>query len=104
MSEIAEVKEEKTVCDSSAMSGACMELSSIQETLFKAYEQAAVLAEEFKGDYEGEAEIEVVTFLEYLPVHIQKLALFYGKMAQYVIVTSMSFEANDQIMADKLGE
>lgn len=104
MSEIAEVKETKTVCNLCAMLGAFMELSNIQAALFEAYKQAAALEADFEKSYEGEAKIEVMTFLEYLPLHIFKLALFYGKMAQYVTVTSMSFESNDQAMADKLGE
>ena len=79
-----------------------MELSNIQTALFGAYEQAAALATEFSESYEGEAKEEVVSFLENLPIHIYKLALFYGKMAQYVFVAKLSFETNDQTMADKL--
>lgn len=103
MSEKPKTKENKTVCNLSAMFGAYMELTNIQTALFGAYEQAAALTAEFSESYEGEAKEEVVIFLENLPMHIYKLALFYGKMAQYVVMTCMSFEANDQAMADKLG-
>lgn len=103
MSENLKTKENKTVCNLNIMFGAFMELSNIQTALFGAYEQAAALSAEFSESYEGEAKEEVVAFLENLPIHIYKLALFYGKMAQYVTMTCMSFEANDQDMADKLG-
>lgn len=102
MSKEADVKEQKTTCNCGVMEEAFMELSNIQTALYGAYEQAAALAADFSESYEGEAKEEVVTFLNNLPMHIYKLALFYGKMAQYVFVTKMSFELNDQTMADKL--
>ena len=102
MSNKADAEEKMTVCDFSMMWAAFMELTNIQATLFGAYEQVAPLAGEFSENYEGEAKDEVALFLEKLPVHIYKLSLFYGKMAQFVIATIMSFASNDQAMAEKL--
>ncbi len=102
MSNKADVKEKKTVCDLNAMLDIYMELTNIQTTLFTAYEQVAPLAGKFSENYEGEAKDEVALFLEKLPRHIYKLSLFYGKMAQFVIATIMSFASNDQAMAEKL--
>lgn len=102
MSNKADAKEKMTVCDFSMMWAAFMELTNIQAALFGAYEQAAPLAGKFSESYEGEARDEVALFLEKLPVHIYKLSLFYGKMAQFVVKTRMSFASNDQTMADKL--
>lgn len=103
MSEKPNAKEGKTVCNSGVMLAIFTELSKIQTTLLEIREKAAALSAEFSESYEGEAKEEVVAFLENLPIHIYKLALFYGKMAQYVFVTKMSFDVNDQDMADKLG-
>lgn len=102
MSKKADAKQKRTVCDLSMMGGAYIELTNIQTALFGAYEQAATLAGDFSESYEGEARDEVVLFLEKLPLHIYKLSLFYGKMAQFVITTSISFASNDQTMAEKL--
>lgn len=102
MSNKADAKGKKTVCDLNVMWEAYMELTNIQTVLFGAYEQAETLAADFSESYEGEAKEEVELFLEKLPMHIYKLTLFYGKMAQFVTMTSMSFMSNDQTMADKM--
>lgn len=102
MSNKADAEEKKTVCDLNVMLDIYMELTNIQTTLFAAYEQASTLAGDFSENYEGEAKDEVALFLEKLPLHIYKLSLFYGKMAQFVITTIMSFASNDQAMAEKL--
>ncbi|MCM1155916.1 MAG: hypothetical protein NC314_04350 [Roseburia sp.] len=102
MSEKTENKQKSTVCNLETMFSSYMELTSIQTALYEAYEQAATLATDFSESYEGEAKDEVVLFLENLPLHIYKLSLFYGKMAQFVSMTGMSFMTNDQIMAGRL--
>ena len=102
MSEKADAKQKKTVFDLIAMAGAYQELSNIQTALYGAYEQASTLATDFSESYEGKAKDEVVLFLESLPIHIYRLSLFYGKMAQFIYMTRLSFMTNDQIMADKL--
>lgn len=102
MSKKADTKERKTVCNLNVMLGAYQELTNIQTDLFEAYERAVTLAADFSESYEGEAKEEVVLFLDNLPIHIFKLSLFYGKMAQFVYMTKMSFMSNDQTMADKL--
>lgn len=102
MSNKADAKQEKTVCNLNVMLGTYQELSNIQTVLFGAYEQAETLAADFSESYEGEATEEVVRFLESLPMHIYRLALLYGKMAQFVFMTANSFMLNDQTMADKL--
>lgn len=104
MSKKADGKGQKTVCNHEAMMEAFTELSNIQTALFGAYEQAAALSADFSESYEGEAKEEVMIFLNNLPIHLYKLTLFYGKMAQYVYVTKMSFKTSDQTMADKLGD
>lgn len=102
MSKKAETKQEKTVCNLNVMLATYLELSSIQAVLFGAYEQTETLAADFSESYEGEATEEVVCFLENLPIHIFRLALFYGKMAQFISMTADSFMSSDQAMADKL--
>lgn len=102
MSKKAETKQEKTVCNLNVMLEAFLELTNIQTVLYGAYEQMENLATDFSESYEGEATEEVVCFLENLPIHIFRLALFYGKMAQFVCKTANSFMSNDQTMADKL--
>ena len=102
MSEKADAKQKKTVCDLVALWDAYNELTNIQTTLYEAYEQVSTLATDFSESYEGEAKDEVVLFLENLPIHIYRLSLFYGKMAQFIYMTRQSFMTNDQTMANKL--
>lgn len=102
MSEKADAKQKKTVCDPVALGDAYLELTNIQTALYGAYEQASTLAADFSEGYEGEAKDEVMLFLESLPMHIYRLSLFYGKMAQFLIMTYQSFMTNDRTMAGKL--
>ena len=66
------------------------------------YNKAVNLATDFTESYEGEVAPQVPLFLESLPQHIYKLKLFYGKMAQYVAITSASFSTNDKRIADNM--
>ena len=84
------------------MTTAYATLFEVSESLLSAYEKATGLAADFTEAYEGIAVDEVVPFLESLPQHIYKLKLFYGKMAQYVAITSASFSTNDKRIADNM--
>lgn len=96
-------KGNKTVCNYQTMFLSNSILSEIAERLAEAYQLTSGLSQEFQESYEGEAEEEVSLFLENLPKHLYKLSLFYGRMAQYVAVTTASFAVNDETLADKMG-
>lgn len=97
-----ENKEIITRCNYAELGAAYMTLTEIAEILITAYEKAAGMASEFSECYEGEAVEEVLTFLNSLPQHLYKMSLFYGKMAQFVIMSLSSFAANDSTMSDTM--
>lgn len=95
-------KQSKTVCSQMAMTMSNTMLVCVMAALQDAYDKASTLAESFTADYEGEATDEVQMFLESLPVHIHKLMLLYYKMAQFIQVTSESFQTNDISMVQNM--
>ena len=98
MSKKADAKGSKTVCNHTVMEGSCQTLVNMAMNLFLAYEMLQGLEAQFVESYEGEAMPEVAQFLQNLPLHINKLSLFYNKMAQYVQTANDSFKSNDQNM------
>lgn len=91
-----------TVCNHEVMALCFTELSIIVANLHSAYEKAEQLISEFDEAYEGDAKSEVNMFLTSLPRHIYRLELFYSKMMNFIMMTSLSFMENDTQMADKM--
>jgi hypothetical protein len=91
---VAKTKE-TTVCDQPSMLGITIMLADIMQQLQNAKETIA-------DSYEGEAKEEMELFFGSLPMHIERLTLFYGKMEEYVWTTAESFMKNDRMMCENM--
>lgn len=85
----------ETGCNYEAMAGLYMILKVMVGMLVETVEKAEGLQTSFDEAYEGDAKEEVNMFLTSLPRHIERLALFYDKMADYIDMTAATFMTND---------
>lgn len=93
---------ETTVCDQSAMLDITIMLMGIVGQLQVAKELAVQVQEKMADAYAGDAKEEMDMFFVSLPIHIERLTLFYSKMAEYVWTTADSFMKNDLAMCENM--
>lgn len=92
----------KTVCNQNAILGYYMMMADIIANLQTAYDKASELLAVFDVCYLGEARDEVMTFLENLPLHIDRLELLYGKLLEFTVATAQTFLTNDALMKQNM--
>lgn len=88
---------ETTVCDQPAMLDITIMLMGIVGQLQVAKELAVQVQEKM-----ADAKEEMDMFFVSLPIHIERLTLFYSKMAEYVWTTADSFMKNDLAMCENM--
>ena len=93
-----------TVCDQEVMVGLYLMLLDVVMNLQTAKEKAEEAAGKLAWAYEGEAKAEMEMFFTSLPIHINRLSLFYSKMMEYIMATAQSFMSNDINMSTNMEE
>lgn len=91
-----------TNCNHEAMVTCYLALNAIMQELNTAYQTVCEINTDFQSAYEGDAKEEIDMFLTNLPRQIYRLALFYEKMASFVMLTSQSFQESDNKMVENV--
>lgn len=93
---------DKLVCDQTAMMSMYLMLVAVVVELQEAELNLEALRDKLDEVYQGEAKQEMEIFFASFPIHINRLSLFYSKLAEYVYVTAQSFMENDIAMSENM--
>lgn len=94
--------DEKTTCNQEAMLGFYLMLSDMVINLNEAYQKVCEAKMTFETCYSGDAQKEIELFLSSLPAHINRLAIFYSKLMEFIYATAESLLQNDIKMAQNM--
>lgn len=91
-----------TVCKYEALTGFCEKLNRTYAIVKSVMDEADALLPLFDENYEGTTNEEVEVFVSELKEHLDRLALFYQKMREYMIIVSESFQISDTTMKNNM--